>query len=158
MTAEQRLNAPFSILMADDDHDDQMLLNDAFDDVCLKSPLVFVNDGQELLDYLKQRGKFSELEGQPQPGIILLDLNMPRMSGREALEQLKKDEELRKIPVIILTTSKREEDIQRSYQLGASSYIVKPVTFANMMAVAKSLSKYWMEIVTLTEMNRESYG
>ena len=140
---------PFVILMAEDDPDDQMLVKEAFDEVYLKNPLQFVNDGEQLLDYLKREGEFSSLQGTPLPGLILLDLNMPKKDGREALKEIKEIEALRKIPIVILTTSKAEEDIIRSYDLGASSYIVKPVTLNNLMDVARSLGQYWLEIVTL---------
>ena len=140
---------PFVILMAEDDPDDQMLVKEAFDEVYLKNPLQFVNDGEQLLDYLKREGDYSSLQGTPLPGLILLDLNMPKKDGREALKEIKEIEALRKIPIVILTTSKAEEDIIRSYDLGASSYIVKPVTLHSLMDVARSLGQYWLEIVTL---------
>jgi len=149
MTNKQLAAPPFTILMAEDDLDDQLLVQEAFDEVYIHNPLKFVNDGEELLDYLKRRGKFTSLKGEPLPGIILLDLNMPRMDGREALEEIKADPALRKIPIVILTTSKAEEDIIRSYDLGASSYIVKPVTLKSLMEVARGLGEYWVQIVTL---------
>lgn len=145
---------PFVILMAEDDPDDQMLVREAFDEVYLKNPLQFVNDGEQLMDYLHCRGDYGYLEGRPLPGLILLDLNMPRKDGREALKEIKADEKLRKIPIVVLTTSKAEEDIIKSYDLGASSYIVKPVTLQSLMEVARSLGEYWMEIVTLPPANK----
>lgn len=143
--------APFTILMADDDPDDQMLVKEAFDEVYLRNPLVLVNDGEELMDYLHRRGEYSSLEGQPYPGLILLDLNMPKKDGREALKEIKSDKDLRRIPVIVLTTSKAEEDILKSYDLGANSYIVKPVKLKNLMDVSRMLGEYWVEIVTLPD-------
>jgi len=140
---------PFIILMAEDDMDDQLLVQEAFDEVYLKNPLRFVNDGEQLMDYLKRRGEYASLEKEALPGLILLDLNMPRKDGREALKEIKSDPVLRKIPVVVLTTSKADEDVIRSYDLGASSYIVKPVTLKNLMNVARSLGQYWVEIVTL---------
>lgn len=140
---------PFTILMAEDDPDDQLLAREAFEEVYMMNPLEFVNDGEYLMDYLHRRGDYSHLKGKPYPGLILLDLNMPRKDGREALAEIKADKNLRKIPIIVLTTSKAEEDIIKSYDLGASSYIVKPVTLQNLMGVAKSLGEYWVQIVTL---------
>ncbi len=143
-----------TILMADDDPDDRMLTNDAFIDCRLANDLRFVEDGIELIDYLKRRGKFSNPADSPCPGLILLDLNMPRMDGREALAELKKDPELRKIPIVILTTSKAEEDILRSYDLGVNSFITKPVDFPQLIEIVKILGKYWFEIVELPYSNR----
>lgn len=138
-----------TILMADDDPDDRMLTNDAFNDCRLANDLRFVEDGIELMDYLKRQGKYSDPTDSPRPGLILLDLNMPRMDGREALAELKKDPELRKIPIVILTTSKAEEDILRSYDLGVNSFITKPVDFPQLIEIVKILGKYWFEIVEL---------
>jgi len=140
---------PIIILMADDDSDDRMLVKDAFDESRLNNDLHFVEDGEQLLDYLYRRGKFAELKGQPYPGLILLDLNMPKKDGREALAEIKKDPELRRIPVVILTTSRAEEDILRTYDLGANSFITKPVTFESLVQVVQVLGNYWVEIVEL---------
>lgn len=140
---------PFVILMADDDLEDQFLVKEAFEEVYLRNPLEFVNDGVELLEYLRREGKYSSLKGAPLPGLVLLDLNMPRMDGREALQEIKRDEALQKIPIIVLTTSKADEDIIKSYNLGANSYIVKPVTLDSLMKVARSVGEYWIQIVTL---------
>ena len=140
---------PVRILVADDDADDRMLISDAFDEACLKNPVHFVEDGIDLLDYLKREGKYADKVGDYLPGIILLDLNMPRMDGRTALEEIRKDEELRKIPVVVLTTSKSEEDILRTYNLGVNSFITKPVTFNGLVQVVQVLNKYWIEIVAL---------
>jgi CheY-like chemotaxis protein len=101
------------------------------------------------MDYLYQRGKYADLNLAPRPGLILLDLNMPKKDGREALREIKADPQLKHIPVVVLTTSKAEEDIYRSYELGANSYITKPVTFASLVEVMKTLGKYWFEIVEL---------
>ena len=142
-------NVPISILIADDDVDDRMLIKDAFDECRLKNPLQFVEDGEQLLAYLRREGKYEKLKGEPLPGIILLDLNMPRVDGRTALDEIKKDERLRHIPVIILTTSKAEEDILRTYYLGVSSFISKPVTFEGLVDVVKTIGHYWIQIVAL---------
>jgi CheY-like chemotaxis protein len=148
---------PIVILMADDDPDDRQLTKEAFEEAKLANDLRFVQDGVELLDYLHRRGKYADPADSPRPGIILLDLNMPRKDGREALQELKKDERFRAIRVIILTTSKAEEDILRTYNLSAASYITKPVTFESLVDVVKTLGKYWLEIVELPE-NGDSAG
>ncbi|OKL40418.1 response regulator [Pontibacter flavimaris] len=137
------------ILIADDDAEDRMLVKEALDESRLKNHVQFVENGEELLDYLHNRGKFADKEKFPTPGLILLDLNMPKKDGREALKEIKSDDFLRVIPVVVLTTSKAEEDILRTYDLGVSSFITKPVTFASLVDVMKTLSKYWFEIVEL---------
>ncbi|HMQ34995.1 MAG TPA: response regulator [Chloroflexaceae bacterium] len=141
--------APIVILLADDDPDDRMLAKEALEESRLANRLLFVEDGEELLDYLYQRGAYTDPEAAPRPGIILLDLNMPRKDGREALREIKADPQLRAIPVVVLTTSKAEEDIYRSYDLGVSSFITKPVTFEGLVEVMRALGKYWFEIVEL---------
>ena len=135
--------------MADDDEDDRLLAKDALEECRLANDLHFVVDGEELMDYLYHRGKYSQLIKSPRPGLILLDLNMPKKDGREALQEIKSDPKLRLIPVIVLTTSKAEEDIYRTYDVGANSYISKPVTFESLVSVMKILGKYWFEIVEL---------
>jgi CheY-like chemotaxis protein len=140
---------PVTILMADDDADDRALTKDAFEEAKLMNDLRFVEDGQELLDYLNRRGKFADPASSPTPGLILLDLNMPRKDGREALAELKADPRFRSIRVIIMTTSKAEADIVRTYKLSAASYIAKPVTFDALVDVVRTLGKYWLEIVEL---------
>jgi CheY-like chemotaxis protein len=138
-----------TILMADDDADDRLMTKEAFEESRLANDLRFVEDGVELLDYLRRRGKYADPASSPRPGLILLDLNMPKMDGREALREIKSDPKLKSIRVVILTTSKAEEDIYRTYDLSAASYITKPVTFAGMAEVIKTLGKYWLEIVEL---------
>jgi two-component system response regulator len=140
---------PVTILMADDDPDDRELTREAFAESRLVNDLRFVEDGEQLLDYLHRRGKFSDPADSPWPGIILLDLNMPRKDGREALQEIKADPRFRGIRVVIMTTSKAEEDVVRSYNLSAASYITKPVTFERLVEVVKTLGKYWLEIVEL---------
>ena len=140
---------PITILMADDDLDDQMLTKDAFEECRLSNDLRFVNDGEKLMDYLCRRGDFENPEESPRPGLILLDLNMPRKDGREALGEIKSDPDLRRIPIVVLTTSKAEEDILKSYDLGVNSFIVKPVSFEKLVEVVKALGKYWIQIVEL---------
>jgi CheY-like chemotaxis protein len=140
---------PITILMADDDADDRRLTRDALEESRLANDLRFVENGEELLDYLRNQGKFKSHEEYPRPGLILLDLNMPRKDGRTALKEIKADPDLRQIPVTVLTTSKADEDIFRSYDLGVNSYIVKPVTFEALVDILQTLEKYWFEIVEL---------
>ena len=142
-------NKSITILMADDDPDDRRLTKEAFDESHLMNDLRFVEDGEELLDYLNRRGKYADPASAPWPAILLLDLNMPRKDGREALEELKRDPRFRGIRVVIMTTSKAEEDVVRSYNLSAASYITKPVTFDRLVDVIRTLGKYWLEIVEL---------
>lgn len=140
-----------TILLADDDEDDRLLTEEALYESRLANDLHMVEDGEELMDYLHRRGKFASLEEDSRPGLILLDLNMPKMDGREALRAIKSDASLRQIPVVILTTSKAEEDIYRTYDLGANSFITKPVLFESLVRVMKDLGTYWFEIVELPQ-------
>ena len=142
-------NKPITILMADDDEDDRLLTEEAFTESHLANDLHFVKDGEELMQYLLRQGEYTDPKTSPRPGIILLDLNMPRKDGREALEEIKSNPDLCRIPVIILTTSKAEEDIVRSYDLGANSFIAKPVTFRRLVEVLKTVGNYWFHIVQL---------
>ncbi|MDQ3754714.1 MAG: response regulator [Acidobacteriota bacterium] len=138
----------FTILLADDDEDDRLLTRDALAESHLLNPLDMVEDGEELMDYLHRRGLYAKLSDKPQPGLILLDLNMPRKDGREALKEIKSDPQLRRIPVVVLTTSRSDEDIIRSYDLGVNSFITKPVTFESMVELLQQLGKYWFEIIS----------
>ena len=138
-----------TILLADDDPDDRQLTRDAFAQNRLANELHTVEDGEELMDYLHRRGKHENLRNKPLPGLILLDLNMPRKDGREALKEMKADPILRRIPIVVLTTSKAEEDILRSYDLGVNSYVTKPVTFKSLVELIKVLGQYWFEVVEL---------
>ena len=140
---------PIVLLMADDDPDDRMLAREALFESQLVNDLHCVEDGEELMDYLYRRGKYSGPSVAPRPGVILLDLNMPRKDGREALHEIKADPTLRRIPIIVLTTSKADEDIYGSYDLGVNSFITKPVTFDALVEVMRSLGRYWFEIVEL---------
>ncbi|GGG12703.1 response regulator [Pontibacter amylolyticus] len=142
-------NRPIVILIADDDAEDRMLIKEALDENRLSNAIQFVENGEELMDYLHNRGNFTDKEKYQTPGLILLDLNMPKKDGREALKEIKADEYLRVLPVVVLTTSKAEEDILRTYDLGVSSFITKPVTFSSLVDVMRTLSKYWFEIVEL---------
>jgi two-component system, response regulator len=143
---------PLTILLADDDEDDRELARDALQEFRLANEMKFVVDGQDLLDYLRREGRWAGPEvDAPRPGIILLDLNMPKKDGREALAELKADESLRRIPVVVLTTTKDEEDVLRAYDLGVSSFITKPVTFGGLVDVMRTWSQYWFEIVELPD-------
>jgi CheY-like chemotaxis protein len=141
---------PITILVCDDDEDDRALTEQALEDAHISNRVRFVGDGEELLDYLYQRGKFAGATGKaPRPGLILLDLNMPKMDGREALKVIKEDVTLRDIPVVVLTTSRLDEDMIRSYRLGVNSFITKPVTFSGLVDAMNVLGRYWLEIVEL---------
>ena len=139
-----------TILMADDDEEDRELARDALLQSRLANDIKFCVDGQDLLDYLRREGSYADPEiDAPRPGIILLDLNMPKKNGREALAEIKADDSLRRIPVVVLTTSKDEEDVFRTYDMGASSFITKPVTFGGLVEVMRTWGRYWFEIVEL---------
>ncbi len=138
-----------TILMADDDSDDRLLTKRALEQNNIVNDFRYVEDGEQLLDYLNHKGNYSDPKESPRPGLILLDLNMPRKDGREALGEIKKDESLRRIPIVILTTSKEEEDILRSYDLGVNSYITKPVTFQGLVDAMRTIGRYWLDIVKL---------
>lgn len=143
---------PITILMADDDDDDRRLTKEALLEGRLANDLRFVENGEELMDYLRHQGKYADKE-TPRPGLILLDLNMPRKDGRTVLKEIKGDPELRQIPVVVLTTSHADEDIFKSYDLGVNSYIVKPVTFDALVDILQTIEKYWFEIVELPPEN-----
>jgi len=140
--------------MADDDPDDRLLIKEAFQESLISNSIYFVEDGVELLDYLRWQDKFANPKDAPTPDLILLDLNMPRKDGREALAEIKSDPRLRYIPVVVLTTSKAEEDIMRSYDIGAASYITKPVTFDGLVEAIRGLGQYWVQIVRLPSMDK----
>ena len=140
---------PISILVADDDADDRLLIKEAFAENRIRNELEFVEDGEQLMAFLRREGEYAHLEGHPLPGLLLLDLNMPKKDGREALAEMKSEPALLRIPVVVLTTSKAEEDILRTYGLGVSSFITKPVTFDDLVNLTKVLAAYWIEIVEL---------
>lgn len=145
----QKDKSSIMILMADDDPDDRAMTKEALEENFLLNELRFVEDGAELMDYLKRNGKYSNPDTSPRPGVILLDLNMPKKDGRQCLKEIKSDDELKSIPVIVLTTSKAEEDILRTYDLGVNSFVTKPVTFVELVEVMKNLGNYWFDIVQL---------
>jgi CheY-like chemotaxis protein len=138
-----------TVLMADDDADDRMFARKAWDKSRISNELRFVVDGEELMDYLHRRGNYTDPKDAPRPGLILLDLNMPKKDGREALAEIKTDPELKQIPIVVLTTSKAEEDILRTYDLGVNSFITKPVTFDSLVETIRTLGEYWFSIVRL---------
>jgi two-component system response regulator len=137
------------ILLAEDDDDDFYLTEHALKENRLRNEISRVKDGEELMRYLRHEGEFQAHGGPREPSLILLDLNMPKMDGREALREIKSDPKLRHIPVVVLTTSQAEEDVVRSYQLGVNSFITKPVTFHGLVEAMKALGRYWFEVVEL---------
>jgi CheY-like chemotaxis protein len=137
--------------MADDDLDDRMFAQAALAENRLANDLHFVSDGEELLEYLLHEGAYTDPTSAPRPGLILLDLNMPKMDGHEALQAIKSDPNLRQIPVVVLTTSRAEQDVFASYDSGANSFISKPVTFEGLVEAMRHLKQYWFEIVELPE-------
>lgn len=144
-----------TILMADDDADDRLLATEAFAAAAVRGELRFVRDGDELLDYLRRRGTYASPGAAPTPAFILLDLNMPRKDGREALAEIKSDPKLCAIPVVVLTTSRASTDVRRTYELGASTYVVKPDAFGSLVEVMRTLAKYWLEIAILPSGGRD---
>ena len=144
-----RSSLPIRILVAEDDADDRMMIKDAFEESRLGNPVDFVEDGVQLMNYLQREGSYASMLEHPFPGFILLDLNMPRKDGRTALREIKASPLLQRIPIVILTTSKAEEDIVRTYNLGVNSFICKPVTFDSLVEIVKTVGRYWIEIVAL---------
>ena len=137
-----------TVLLADDDPDDRMLVEEAFGEIDSSYDLRFVDDGEELMDYLRREGRFTE-EAAPKPALILLDLNMPKKDGREAACEIKADPALRRIPIVVLTTSTSEEDVLHTYGVGVNSFVSKPVTFEGMLALAREVSTFWIETIDL---------
>jgi len=137
------------ILLAEDDPDDRLLTRRALEKSRLANTVDTVEDGEELMKYLRREGEYADADAAPRPGLILLDLNMPRMDGREALKKIKSDSDLRRIPVIVLTTSEAERDISQSYDLGVNAFVTKPVTFDDLASALQALGEFWFEIVKL---------
>jgi two-component system response regulator len=142
-------DGPLTIVLADDDEDDRLLARDALREAPVRAQLVAVDDGRELLDYLRRERRWAPPVAAPRPGVILLDLNMPGVSGIETLRELKRDPALRGIPVVVMTTSDAQEDVRASYDLGAASFITKPVTYAGLVEVMRNLGRYWGDTVSL---------
>ena len=147
---------PIAIVVADDDEDDRLLINDAFQECEIGNPLCFVNDGEELMEYLRRSGPYEKLKSEPYPGLILLDLNMPRKDGATALEEIRNDAKLRNIPIVVLTTNRSDDAVAHIYGLGANSYIAKPATFEKLCDVVRTLSHYWTDIVAIPPNCRKS--
>lgn len=141
------------ILIADDDEDDRLMTKEAFEELQIKNELFFVKDGVELMDYLNHEGDFAHPNSSPRPCLILLDLNMPRMDGREALRSIKENNILKSIPISIFSTSKAEEDVLRSYNLGVNCFITKPVTYKGLVNTISQLNSFWFELVSLPMAN-----
>ena len=137
------------ILMAEDDADDQLLVQEAFAECGVKEQLRFVADGEELLDYLMRRGRYLNAVTAPRPGLILLDLNMPRKDGREALKEIRDHPDLRRVPIVVFTTSRADTDIRQVYELGANSFITKPAAFDTLVTTVTKMVGYWFGLVEL---------
>lgn len=138
---------PITIVVAEDDPDDRFLIEDAFRENKIENEVQFVENGEELMAYLKREGEWEELRGRPLPGLILLDLNMPRMDGREALKLIKDDPVLASLPVVAFSTSGAAEDIEETYTAGVNSFISKPKTYDGLVQVVRVLNDYWIDIV-----------
>jgi CheY-like chemotaxis protein len=143
------MNTKIQILIADDDSEDTMLIREALIENQIENKVQRVENGEELMDYLKNTGNYSNKEKYPLPGVIMLDLNMPKMDGREALKEIKGDINLCSIPIIVFTTSSNDKDLNLSYKFGANSYISKPVTFSSMVELMRTFSNYWLQTVDL---------
>jgi CheY-like chemotaxis protein len=151
--AGERSARRLTILMADDDEDDRELTRDALLESAHVEEMRFVADGQELIDYLRRAGPYGSPQAgeRPHPSLILLDLNMPRKDGREALAEIKRDAALRRIPVVVLTTSSDDEDVREAYDLGANTYVTKPVTANRLESALGRLAEYWSQVATLPD-------
>ncbi len=140
-----------TILTAEDDPDDRLLVKDAFTESGQDNKLFFVVDGIDLLQFLRHQGNYEANKDAPRPDLILLDLNMPRKDGRESLAEIKSDPDLRYIPVVVLTASEAEADILKTYNLGGAGFIIKPESFEGLLEVVKGLNQYWFELVELVD-------
>lgn len=138
-----------TIAIAEDDPDDRMMIEDALRDCHILNPVDFLEDGEALMRYLRREAEYAGLAGSDLPGLILLDLNMPRKDGREALAEIKSDPDLRHVPVIVMTTSRSPDDVAATYDIGANSYVAKPILYEELLEVLQTLGKYWLEVVDL---------
>jgi CheY-like chemotaxis protein len=145
-------NGPIEILLVEDNPGDVRLTKEALKEGKVYSNLHTVKDGVEAMEYLRKQGKYAAV---PRPDIILLDLNLPRKDGREVLEEIKSDSSLKRIPVVVLTTSKAEEDVLRTYNLHANCYVTKPVDLEKFMVVVKTIDSFWLTVVTLPPNGKE---
>lgn len=141
------------ILMAEDDADDQLLVKDALAECGIHAEVRFVTDGEELVDYLFRRGKYELVSASPRPDLVLLDLNMPRKDGREALREIRAHASFRRVPVVVFTTSRADTDIEKVYELGANSFITKPAAFDALVATMAKITGYWFGVVELPAAN-----
>jgi CheY-like chemotaxis protein len=137
---------PFHVLLVEDDPGDELITREAFEENKVRNALHVARDGEEALDFVYRRGRFADA---PRPGLILLDLNLPKFDGREVLARIKSDPDLMTIPVVILTTSEAEEDIVRSYQLHANAYVTKPVDFDRFLGVVRQIDDFFVSVVRL---------
>lgn len=144
---------PVIIAIAEDDPDDRMMIQDALRDCHIPNPVDFLEDGEALMRYLRREHEYAALKGTELPGLILLDLNMPRKDGREALAEIKSDPELRHLPVIVMTTSRSPDDVAVTYDIGANSYVAKPILYEELLEVLQTLGRYWLEVVDLPSSN-----
>ena len=138
-----------TILLAEDDPDDRMLTTRALERSTIPLDVRTVSDGEELMDYLCERGPYAAPGSAPKPALILLDLNMPRKDGREALAEIKSNPDLRRIPVVVLTTSEADTDVRQSYDLGVNAFVTKPVTFEKLSEAIELMGRFWLEVVKL---------
>ena len=152
---KSKVKSQVPILIADDDLDDCQMIKEALEESRLLNEVHFVHDGEELMNFLNNQGKYTDRTKYPQPGLILLDLNMPKKDGREALKEIKTNSVFRQIPTVVLTTSKAEEDIYRTYNLGVNSFITKPVAFGSLVTIMIDLGRYWFDLVELPEKRSE---
>jgi len=146
MTAPVEPSLPIEVLLVEDDPGDVLMTQEAFEEHKVRNKLSVVSDGEEALSYLRREGRFADA---PRPDLILLDLNLPRVDGREVLAVIKDDEDLRRIPVVVLTTSQADEDIMRSYSLHANAYVTKPVDFERFIAVVRQIDEFFVSVVKL---------
>jgi CheY-like chemotaxis protein len=146
MTMPTESSLPIEVLLVEDDPGDVLMTQEAFDEHKVRNKLNVVRDGEEALSYLRREGDFADA---PRPDLILLDLNLPRVDGREVLQVIKNDEDLRRIPVVVLTTSQADEDILRSYSLHANAYVTKPVDFERFIAVVRQIDEFFVSVVKL---------
>jgi CheY-like chemotaxis protein len=146
MTAPAESSLPIEVLLVEDDPGDVLMTQEAFEEHKVRNKLNVVQDGEEALAYLRREGKYAEAT---RPDLILLDLNLPRVDGREVLQVIKEDHDLRRIPVVVLTTSQADEDIMRSYSLHANAYVTKPVDFDSFIAVVRQIDEFFVSVVKL---------
>ncbi len=146
MSSDERKERPIEILLVEDNPGDARLTQEAMRAAKLSNNLHIVEDGVEAMEFLRRQGRFGDA---PRPDLILLDLNLPRMDGREVLAEVKSDPDLRRIPVVVLTTSRAEEDVIRAYDLHANCYVTKPVDLAQFMKIVAQIDEFWVKVVTL---------